>query len=54
MADDHRRRRQTDGIPELPTDRNFLPLSETCLYMVHLGLGPVFLEVFYCKCRNEK
>ena len=26
----------------LPTDRHFLELSETCLYMVHLGLGPFF------------
>ena len=25
-------------IQELPTDRNFLDLSETCLYMVHFAM----------------
>ena len=30
-------------ISELPTDRNFLDLSETCLYMVHFTLG-IFSE----------
>ena len=34
-----------DDRQELPTDRHFLELSETCLYMVHLGLGPFFPEV---------
>ena len=32
----------TDRNPELPTDSHFLDLSETCLYMVHFGLGPFF------------
>ena len=32
-------------IPELPTGRYFLDLSETCLYMVHFGLGPFFSEI---------
>ena len=31
-----------ERIPELPTDRHFLDLSETCLYMVHFGLWPFF------------
>ena len=35
----------TDRIPKLPTDRHFLELSETCLYMVHQGLGPCLPEV---------
>ena len=29
----------TDKVPESPTDIYFLDLSETCLYMVHFGLG---------------
>ena len=33
-----RYRRQIDRIPKLPTDRHFL--SESCLHMIHLGLGP--------------
>ena len=32
----------TDRIPELPTDRHFLDLSETYLYKDHFGLGPFF------------
>ena len=28
----------TDRIPKLPTDIHFLFLSDSCLYMVHLGL----------------
>ena len=35
-------RRQT--IDRIPIDRHFLDLSETCLYMVHFGLGPFFLN----------
>ena len=35
----------TDRIPELPIDIHFLDLSETCLYMVHFGLGPFFLKL---------
>ena len=39
------RDRQTDQqttvrITKLATERRFLELSETCLYMVHSGLGP--------------
>ena len=45
----HRRRRQTTArIPELPTDRHFLDLSEKCLNVVHFGLGPFFKK----KCLN--
>ena len=41
MTDDDRRRQTTtDGIPKLLTDRYFLELSEMCLYMVNLDLGP--------------
>ena len=29
-----------DKISKLPTNTHFLDLSETCLYMVHFGLGP--------------
>ena len=32
-------------ISELPTGRYFLDLSETCLYMVHFGLGPFFRKL---------
>ena len=32
----------TDRIPEFPTGRHFLHLSETCLYMVHFSLGSFF------------
>ena len=42
------RQRQTGRISELPTDRHFLDLSETCLYMVHLRLEhffPKFLSI---------
>ena len=35
----------TDIILELPTDRHLLLLSNSCLYMVRLGLGPFLLEV---------
>ena len=34
----------TDRIPELPTDRHFLELSETCLYMLHFGV-PNILDI---------
>ena len=40
--------RQTiERIPELPTDKYFLllDLPETCLYMVHCGLGPSFRKL---------
>ena len=46
MERGHRLQRQTttttDKIPELPTNRHFLELAETCLYMVHFGQGPFF------------
>ena len=29
----------TDKMPKLPTDRHFLFLSESCLYIVRLGQG---------------
>ena len=29
-------------IPALPTDRQFLDLSETCLYMINFGIGSFF------------
>ena len=35
----------TKRISELPKDRHFLDLSETCLYMVRFSLGPFFLEI---------
>ena len=35
-------RRQLRRQIELPTDRHFLGLSETCLYTVHFGLGHFF------------
>ena len=35
----------TDRIPKLPTDRLFLFLSDSCLHMVYLGLGPFYLVV---------
>ena len=38
-------RQTSDRIPKLPTDRHFLELSKTCLYMVHLGLGPFFRKL---------
>ena len=41
-SDDTDRQRQIDRISELPTDRHSLDLSESCLYMVHFGLGPFF------------
>ena len=37
---DDLRRQIKDRIPELPTDRYFLDLSEKCLYTVNFGLGP--------------
>ena len=33
------RQQTTDRIPELTTDRHFLELSETCLYMALFGLN---------------
>ena len=36
---------QTDRIPELPTHKNLLDLSETCLYMVHFDLRPFFRKL---------
>ena len=36
---------KTDRIPKLPTDNHFIELSEMCLYMVNLGLRPLFPEV---------
>ena len=35
----------TDRPPKLPTNRHLLFLSDSYLHMVHLGLGPFFLEV---------
>ena len=32
----------TDKIPQLPVDRHFLFLYDSCLYMVHSCLGPFF------------
>ena len=32
------RAQMTDRIPKLPTDRHFLNLSETCLYLVHFSI----------------
>ena len=45
LQTDDRKRRTTDRIPKLTTDRHFLELSETCFYIVNLGLGPFFPEV---------
>ena len=42
---DDRRQQTTDRIPKLPTDRHFLELSKTYLYMVRLGLEPFYPEV---------
>ena len=40
-----RRTQITDRMPKLPTDRHFLEVSETCLYMVHLGLESFFRKL---------
>ena len=40
------RDRQTDRNTKLTTDRHFLELSKTWLYMVNLGLGPFFPELY--------
>ena len=38
-------RQTTDRIPKLPTERHFLELSKTCLYMANLGLVPYFRKL---------
>ena len=35
----------TDRIPKLPADKHFLFLSDSCLFMVHLDLRPLFPEI---------
>ena len=42
-------RQTSNRIPKLQTDTHFLELSETCLYMVILGLGS-----FSGNCKNSK
>ena len=37
--------KQQNSIQNLSTDRHFLFLSDSYLYMVHLGLGPFSLEL---------
>ena len=42
---DHRTHTITGRIPKSPTDKQFLFLFDSCLYVVHLSLGPFFPEV---------
>ena len=37
--------RHTESILKFQIEKHFLLLSDSCLYMVHLGLGPFLPEV---------